>query len=101
LRLTASEIDGRWVVRVSGELDAVSSPALRRQLLELVEDGTNRMVLELGALDLIDSSGLGVLVGVQKRLVQRGGELELHGLRPGPRRVFDITGLDQVFTLVD
>jgi anti-anti-sigma regulatory factor len=42
-----------------------------------------------------------VLVGVQKRLLQRGGALELQGLRSGPRRVFAITGLDQVFTLHD
>src|SRR5205085_12557064 len=91
LDLTTSEIDGVWIVRARGELDAATSPALRRQLLDLVEGGTNRMLLDFEDVELIDSSGLGVLVGVHKRLLQQGGELQLRGLRSGPRRIFDIT----------
>ena len=101
IRLSTSEDDGRWVVHVTGDLDAASSPAFRRQLLEIADGGKNRIVLDLHGLDLIDSSGLGALVGVQKRLVEWGGELQLRGLQPGPRRVLRLTGLDRVFIVLD
>jgi len=55
----------------------------------------------MSELALIDSTGLGVLVGILKRVLQHGGELQLRSPRRSARKVFDITGLDRVFTIVD
>lgn len=86
-------------VRASGEIDLASSPELRRQLQALLDDGVRRISLDLGDVTFIDSSGLGVLVGVLKRVNEAGtdGALEIHGLDGPVRKVFEITGLHEIF----
>lgn len=90
-------------VVASGEIDLASSPDLRRELRALLDDGVRRIVLDLGAVTFVDSSGLGVLVGVLKRINEGDGDgsLEIRGLNGPVRRVFEITGLHEVFVLRD
>ena len=101
LDITLSGTGEHRIVMLKGELDAYTSPVLRERMLELIDDGARELVLDLSGIELIDSTGLGVLVGVLKRLLQHDGALELRSLRPAARRVLDITGLDRVFTIVD
>jgi len=91
----------RRTVIIRGELDVNTSPRLRETMLALVEDGARRIDVDMAGLELIDSTGLGVLVGVLKRVLQHGGELTLRSPRRAARKVLDITGLDRVFTIVD
>jgi anti-sigma B factor antagonist len=98
------DIEGEGVertVRLRGELDVVTSPDLRGTMLELIDDGARTIVVDMSGLELIDSTGLGVLVGVLKRVLQYDGELQLRSPTRHARKVFDITGLDRVFTIVD
>jgi anti-sigma B factor antagonist len=90
-------------VVASGEIDLASSPDLRRELQALLDDGARRIVLDLGAVTFIDSSGLGVLVGVLKRINEEGdeGSLEIRGLNGPVRKVFEITGLHEIFVVRD
>ena len=101
LHMDVSRTDRRVVVTLRGDVDVYSSAQLREALTDLIDDGPGAIVLDLSGLDFLDSTGLGVLVGAQKRLVQRGGELILRAPRPGARKVFEITGLDKVFTVED
>lgn len=91
----------RRTVALRGELDIVTAHDLRQALLDLIEDGVRAIDLDMAELSLIDSTGLGVLVGILKRTLQHGGSLRLLSPRRGARRVLDITGLDRVFTIVD
>ena len=98
------ERDGtRATVAASGEIDLASSPELRRELQALLDDGVRRMVVDLGAVTFIDSSGLGVLVGALKRINEDrdGGSLEIRGLNGPVRKVFEITGLHETFVVRD
>ena len=90
-------------VLASGEIDLASSPELRRQLQALLDDGVRRISLDLGGVTFIDSSGLGVLVGVLKRVNDDGddGGLEIRGLNGPVRKVFEITGLHEIFDVRD
>lgn len=88
-------------VELHGELDLSTSERLRAELLQLIDEGCRSLVIDMSALLLIDSTGLGVLVGVLKRVLQHDGEMVLRAPRPAARRVFDLTGLDRVFTVVD
>ena len=94
------EQPGGWVLRVSGEVDVATSPELRRELHQLV-DRDGPIVVDLHDVTFIDSSGLGVLVGTLKRLREQGrdGHLVLEGLQDPVRKVFDITGLSELFTI--
>ena len=89
------------VLRVQGEVDVYTSPTLRDELYRLIDGGATRVTLDLTGMDFIDSSGLGVFVGALKRIRERDGDLELRGLQPSTRKVLEITGLTQVFTVSD
>ena len=91
---------GVWRLRVSGEVDVASSPTLRARIAELIDDGADTIVLDLSGLTFVDSSGLGVLVGALKRVRELDRkDLVLVGLQGPPRRVFEITGLTELFTI--
>ena len=89
------------VLRVRGEVDVYTSPALRDELYRLIDGGATHVALDLAEMDFIDSSGLGVFVGALKRIRERDGDLELRSLQPSTRKVLEITGLTQVFTISD
>ncbi|MGH8985106.1 MAG: STAS domain-containing protein [Acidimicrobiia bacterium] len=100
-RVSTDEQSDGVVLRVAGEVDVYTSPALRDELYRLIDSGAPRVTLDLSDMEFIDSSGLGVFVGALKRVRERASELELRGLQPSTRKVLDITGLVQVFTIVD
>lgn len=85
------------VLRVAGEVDVDSASALRERTLDLVAAGAVHIVIDLGGVTFIDSSGLGVLVGCLKRLRERDGSLTLVIDADRVLRVFEITGLTKVF----
>jgi anti-sigma B factor antagonist len=101
LHIATSGDGAQRLVEVIGELDMYTSPRLREVMLDLIDDGARTIVIDMAELTLIDSTGLGVLVGILKRILQHGGDLELRSPRRAARRVIEITGLDRVFTIVD
>lgn len=90
-----------WTLLVGGEIDVATSPELRRELHQLADRDASTIVLDLREVTFIDSSGLGVLVGVLKRLREKNRPevLVLEGLQDPVRRVFDITGLTELFRI--
>ena len=86
-------------VAVQGEVDVATAPALRDELYRLIDQGTTKIVVDLGGMEFIDSTGLGVFVGALKRAREGGGEVELRSLKPAARKIFDITGLSSAFTI--
>jgi len=87
------------VVTVTGEIDLSTAPQLREQLLELANGGTSQVIVDLEAVEFIDSTGLGVLVASLNRMRQNDGDLALICSQPSILRVFEITGLTKVFTI--
>ncbi|MBX3285094.1 MAG: STAS domain-containing protein [Actinobacteria bacterium] len=99
LRLELSEQGGWSVLLVGGEVDVATAPRLREQLIKLVNDQRFQIVVDLGGVDFIDSTGLGVLIGALKRVRTQGGELALVCTERRILKVFEITGLDRVFRI--
>jgi anti-sigma B factor antagonist len=87
------------VVGVAGEIDVYTAPTLREQLNDLVADGQHDLVVDMAAVDFLDSTGLGVLVGGLKRARAHGGELRLVCDQERILKVFRITGLTAVFPI--
>ncbi|MCF6474444.1 STAS domain-containing protein [Nonomuraea sp. MG754425] len=77
LRADGESIGGCSVLRLAGDLDSTSAPPLRDWMIEGVDDGRvgQRIVLDLGDVELFDSSGLGAIVTVWKRTRTVGGDL--------------------------
>ncbi len=99
LRVDVTERDGWSVLQVGGEIDVATAPRLREQLLKVVNDQRFQIVVDLTDVDFIDSTGLGVLIGALKRVRTHGGNLALVCTEPRILKVFEITGLDQVFQI--
>jgi len=90
-----------WVVlRIEGELDATTASELRPAIAELLETRPNHVRVELDLLRLIDSSGVGAIIALFKRLKEYGGELQIAGLRGQPRAIFDVLRLDRALPIV-
>jgi anti-sigma B factor antagonist len=90
----------RTVLEVGGEVDVYTAPKLRERLVELSDSGARHVIVDLERVDFLDSTGLGVLVGALKRLKGAGGSLVLVCAREPLLKIFRITALDQVFTIV-
>lgn len=75
--VTRAEHDGWTVVSVSGEMDLVSSPAVRQQVHDAVADGRRSVVLDLSDVRFCDSSGVGVLIGARRLMRSCAGRLRI------------------------
>jgi anti-sigma B factor antagonist len=87
-------------VRMRGELDALSAPDLRPLFDELIAGARCDITVDLSELRLIDSSGVGALVSLYKRVRARGGEVRFTGVTAQPLVIFKLLRLDVVFGLI-
>jgi anti-sigma B factor antagonist len=86
------------VLRVSGEVDAYTAPQLRERVIQLLAGGARHIIADLRAVEFLDSTGLGALVGSLRRLREQGGSLKL--VAAGKIvTIFRLTGLVHVFAL--
>jgi len=83
-------------LKIEGSLDAISTPELRSLIETLVAEKRPTVVVDLSALRLIDSSGVGALVALFKRMRAQGGKVTITGLRDQPLAIFKLLRLDKV-----
>ena len=91
--------DQRHVIAVAGEIDLFTAPELKSALAASVEGGRTRIVVDLTDTSFLDSTALGVLIGAVKRLRTRDGVLTIVNTDRNIAKTFEITGLDQIFTI--
>ena len=87
------------VLEVAGEVDVYTAPALRDRIADLLDGGRQRLVVDLGGVEFLDSTGLGVLVAGLNRAREVGGTLSLVCPQERVLKLFRITGLDEVFAV--
>jgi anti-sigma B factor antagonist len=92
--------EGRHVVAVRGEIDLFTAPELKKTLADAIENGASRVVVDLSETTFLDSTALGVLIGAVKRLRGRDGQLVIVNTDANIAKTFEITGLDQIFTIL-
>lgn len=91
--------NGVTMVDVEGQLIVGNRQELKQKVLEELEGGERRFVIDFGETGYIDSSGLGVLVSLSKKIREQGGELRLSGLNEDLRTLFELTKLDTLFKI--
>lgn len=91
--------DKEMFVSVTGEIDAYTAPKLREELLPLSEGQGKTITVNLKDVSYMDSTGLGVFVGLFKQLNKNEGELRLVELSDRLVRLFELTGLDKIMNI--
>lgn len=97
LRTTTAGV--RTVVHVNGEIDMYTASSLREKLLTLFADGVTALVIDVNSVEFCDSTGLGVFIGMQRRLREVGGDLMIVCDRPQMLKIFQLTGLEKVLDI--
>jgi len=91
--------DDTYVISLTGEVDLYTAPEFKQQLLEVIGQGGKEVIVDFSDTTFIDSTTLGVLVGGVKRLRTNDGQLSLVCSDRNITKIFEITGLDRVFTI--
>ncbi|MFF0794898.1 STAS domain-containing protein [Streptomyces spiralis] len=91
--------DDWTVVEIRGEADVFTVPRIRQHVLEHIEQGRLRFIVDLRRVTFMDSTGLGVLIGILKRIRTRDGELRLVINTREIHKIFQLTGLHRVFPI--
>ncbi|WP_313891875.1 anti-sigma factor antagonist [Psychrobacillus sp.] len=84
---------------IKGEIDAFTAPVLRENLLDISLKENILIELDLTDVSYMDSTGLGVFVGIYKSVNALNGQLKLTGLSSRLKRLFDITGLVEIMDI--
>ena len=91
------QADGISLVDVVGRLTSFESKAFREMIHRLLKQGQTNIVLNLTALEYLDSSGIGELVRNYLTVVRKGGAMKVVGLAPRVEEILKVTQLHQVF----
>jgi len=93
--------DGTTFITIEGNLDALSVSDVRGDLDKLVAAGPKFVEVDLSQLRMIDSSGVGALVSLYKRVRAKGGKVVLKGVRDQPLAIFQLLQLDRLMLRPD
>lgn len=92
---------GVTVVRIDGQLIVGNRQELKNTVQQALTRGDRKILIDFTPTGYIDSSGLGALVSVSKKVREEGGELRLAGLNEDLRSLFELTKLDTLFAIAD
>ena len=89
------------VVDVEGQIIVGIRQELKQKVLDELEKGEKKFLIDFSQTGYIDSSGLGVLVSLSKKIREQGGELRLANLNDDLQTLFELTKLDTLFQISD
>ncbi len=89
------------IVEVEGQLIVSNRQELKQKVLDQLEKGARKVLVDFARTSYIDSSGLGVLVSLAKKMRELGGDLRLANLNDDLQTLFELTKLDTLFQIAD
>ena len=99
LEISISTNKNEVAVTLIGSIYVEDAAIIREKLLALVESEYNQFTIHLHGVEYIDSSGLGVLVAIQKKALQKQGGVTLVGAKGVVKELFELTRLNKVFRM--
>jgi anti-anti-sigma factor len=94
--------NGTAVITISGRLSlGGETEKLDAALTKLLADERKNVILDITGLDYVDSSGVGMLVSCLTKLKKAGGEMKVAGASPRIRRIFTMTGVENMMSMYD
>lgn len=100
MKLNLEKINGHSVLTIHEErIDAHNSGELKEYLLQMIERGENKIVVQLEHVRFIDSSGLGALLSGNKNIIAKSGKFALSNIQQQVMSMFELTRLNRVFEI--
>jgi stage II sporulation protein AA (anti-sigma F factor antagonist) len=102
LHVDLESIRDTLMARIKGEIDLATADELREIIDErLKKDSYKAIILDLGGVSFIDSSGLGFILGRYKKITGQGGKMYIVRARPSVSRVLELSGIKKLITVYD
>ena len=98
---TSKHPSGVLIVEVEGQLIVGNRQELKATIQQALDNGERKLLVDFAKTGSLDSSGLGALVSISKKVREQGGELRLSGLNEDLRSLFELTKLDTLFAIAD
>lgn len=99
MRFIRTDSKGEVTLRIEGQLDANTTSDIRPTLDDVVANRPMMVIVDLSGLGMIDSSGIGAIVSLFKRVRAYGGDMRLIGTQGQPLAIFKLLRLDRVFAI--
>lgn len=96
MQIEVNHIEGKAVVTIRGDLDALTTPEATQYLESLVEAGNVNLIVDLGQVNYMSSAGLRMILVTLKKSREKGGDLRLAAPNPGVEKILEITGFDNI-----
>ena len=87
------------LISVEGRVDTTTSAGLEKTLMESIDGGCTKIILDCSGINYISSSGLRVFLVIQKKMISIKGHFNLCNLQPGIKEIFDISGFSSIFSI--
>jgi anti-sigma B factor antagonist len=101
MSFTTTKKDGVVIMEIDGQLIVGNRQELKQKMLDELEKGGKKFLIDFAKTGYIDSSGLGVLVSLSKKIREQGGDLRLANLNDDLKTLFELTKLDTLFKIAD
>lgn len=99
MQINVEEKNGVTIFRMSGDIDINSSPDVKKSFDAAISGKKDKIVINLGEVSYVDSSGLATLVEILKNIRPYGGKMKITDLSPKVKGLFEITKLDKLFDI--
>lgn len=87
------------ILALRGKLDSLTSPALQEKILNFIQEGNSKIVMDCRALDYLSSSGIRVFYIAGNKLEESGGKLVFACPTPQVKKVIDVVGMSRHFSI--
>ncbi len=98
-RLTVREQQDNWLILPEGDLDIYVTPDFEKEVYDHLNKERKNIVMDFTKLEYMDSTGLGVLISLYKKVQESEHGITITNMKPSIRKLFTITELDRVFTI--
>lgn len=98
VRIVTNE-PNKALVEIIGQLDTKAAQTLAEQLTPILEDAGKQITLDFSNLEYISSSGLRVLLLLNKKAKEKGGKVTIIGMSEDILQIFQIVGFNDIFTI--
>ncbi|MFP4468613.1 MAG: STAS domain-containing protein [Bacteroidales bacterium] len=99
MNVTKEELNDHLLLTVDGRLDTTQSDAFEKEMMQVLEEGNKKIIMDCSGLNYISSSGLRIFLTMQKRMMAVGGTFKICNLQPSIQEIFDMSGFSMIFSI--